>query len=210
MTAYTRRTTSRAVRAGGLLTLASGLTGLALAAGMSLASEAHAQSVATPEASATVAPTQESTTAVCQWVQPNGVSAMGSCPPPDNIKNYTVRQISTAPADSPSVVRLDRRFDAERADDVAAHIQQQQRDLQAGVSNVQTADTPSVTAANLALQQAEARRLAGEQPLAGERRGLANGKSRLLPTYFDRQDKLATDVETAREDVIDAREAAQD
>jgi len=195
------------MKAGGLLTVATGLTSLALLTGLSLGTQAHAQAGA---AASGPASTPE-TTAVCEWTQPNGIPAIGTCPPPEHIKNYTVRQVSEpAPNGTSSVVRIDSRPDAEMADDIAAHLQQQRRDLQAGVSSVQTADTPSVTAANLALQQAEAKQQAGREPLPGERRGLANGNSRLLPTYFDRQDKLATDVKDARSELNDAREAARD
>jgi hypothetical protein len=56
-----------------------------------------------------------------------------------------------------------------------------------------------VRAAQLALQQTEARRDQGGTPQAGERSGTAGGSSRLNKVYFARQARLEQEVELARQ-----------
>jgi hypothetical protein len=56
----------------------------------------------------------------------------------------------------------------------------------------------AVLTARKQLQEAEDRRLAGIEPLPGERLGIAGGGTRLGPEYFARQEKLAKDVGEAR------------
>ncbi len=57
------------------------------------------------------------------------------------------------------------------------------------------------------LQQAEAAREAGKEPLPGERIGIAGGGSRLTEAYHARQKSLDDAVETARKRVSDAQRA---
>jgi hypothetical protein len=52
--------------------------------------------------------------------------------------------------------------------------------------------------AEQALQNAEAARLAGKEPLPGERQGTAGGASRLDESYFERQKALDDAVKAAR------------
>ncbi|HXM82914.1 MAG TPA: hypothetical protein VN929_13420 [Burkholderiales bacterium] len=54
-------------------------------------------------------------------------------------------------------------------------------------------------AACTALEQAEARREQGREPLPGERLGTAAGTSRLTEPYFERQAMLEQEMERARE-----------
>jgi hypothetical protein len=49
-----------------------------------------------------------------------------------------------------------------------------------------------------ALRDAEQRQEKGVEPLPGERLGTVGGKSRLAPSYFDRQQNNAADVDAAR------------
>ena len=62
-----------------------------------------------------------------------------------------------------------------------------------------------VAAARDALKAAEAARAAGQEPLPGERIGTAGGASRLTDDYFERQKKLAADVETAKRRLEEAQ-----
>ena len=62
---------------------------------------------------------------------------------------------------------------------------------------------PGLDDARRQLQQAEAARDNGKEPLPGERLGTAKGGSRLTDAYFDRQKNLETAVETARKRVSD-------
>jgi hypothetical protein len=59
------------------------------------------------------------------------------------------------------------------------------------------------------LQQAEAARENGKEPVAGERLGTAKGGSRLNDTYFDRQKSLDAQVEAARKRVSDLERGRQ-
>lgn len=63
----------------------------------------------------------------------------------------------------------------------------------------------SVRSADQALKDAEAARLAGKEPLPGERIGTAGGASRLNESYFERQRSLDAAVEKARADLENAR-----
>lgn len=56
-----------------------------------------------------------------------------------------------------------------------------------------------------AFKEAEAVRLAAQEPVEGERQGTAGGGSRLNEEYFQRQAALATAVEVARRRVNDAQ-----
>jgi hypothetical protein len=62
-----------------------------------------------------------------------------------------------------------------------------------------------VRAAQKALQDAEAARAAGKEPLPGERIGTAGGGSRLNESYDQRQRQLEEAVERARRDLEQAR-----
>src|SRR5689334_9790700 len=64
-----------------------------------------------------------------------------------------------------------------------------------------------VRAAQKALQEAEAARAAGKEPLPGERIGTAGGGSRLNEAYDARQRSLDDAVERARRDLEQARSA---
>ena len=57
------------------------------------------------------------------------------------------------------------------------------------------------------LQQAEAARDAGKEPLAGERVGIAGGGSRLTDAYYARQKSLDDAVDTARKRLSAAQQA---
>lgn len=59
--------------------------------------------------------------------------------------------------------------------------------------------------ANRRFETAQKRADEGREPLPGERVGLAGGGSRLRPEYFERQQKLKRDLETARVRLEDAR-----
>jgi hypothetical protein len=59
------------------------------------------------------------------------------------------------------------------------------------------------------LQQAEAERNAGKEPLPGERIGTASGASRLTDDYWARQKRLDQAVESARQRVEQAQQAAR-
>lgn len=62
-------------------------------------------------------------------------------------------------------------------------------------------------AAQKALEDAEAARAAGKEPLPGERIGTAGGASRLTEAYDARQRQLEQAVENARRDLDAARSA---
>jgi hypothetical protein len=62
-----------------------------------------------------------------------------------------------------------------------------------------------VSAAQKALESAEAARAAGKEPVAGERLGTASGQQRLTDGYWARQKKLDQDVENARRALDQAR-----
>jgi hypothetical protein len=64
-----------------------------------------------------------------------------------------------------------------------------------------------VQAAYRALQDAQAARAAGKEPLPGERIGTAGGGSRLNESYEQRQRELDEAVEKARRDLDQARAA---
>jgi hypothetical protein len=72
-------------------------------------------------------------------------------------------------------------------------------------TEAQAAGGNEVAAARDALKAAEAARAAGQEPLPGERIGTASGASRLTDEYFERQKKLAADVETAKRRLEDAQ-----
>jgi len=55
-----------------------------------------------------------------------------------------------------------------------------------------------VLSARAVLQEAEAAREKGVEPLPGERLGTAGDYSRLAPVYWERQERLEKDVESAR------------
>jgi len=61
-----------------------------------------------------------------------------------------------------------------------------------------------VVAARAALQRAEAAREQGIEPLPGERLGTEGGRSRLAPSYWDRQEALDSSVEQARQRLDEA------
>ena len=67
------------------------------------------------------------------------------------------------------------------------------------------AGTDRVRAAETALREAEAKRVAGQEPLPGERLGTAGGASRLTDEYWQRQKGLDEAVEKARREVEGAR-----
>jgi uncharacterized protein DUF4124 len=62
-----------------------------------------------------------------------------------------------------------------------------------------------VRAAEQVLKKAETDRLAGKDPLPGERIGTAGGASRLTDSYFERQKKLEDDVQKARRELEQIR-----
>jgi len=77
------------------------------------------------------------------------------------------------------------------AGDVAQRARQRAQDLDAADIEIKAADQ--------ALKDVEERQQAGQQPLPGERIGNALGRgSRLRPEYFERQQRLASEVEQAR------------
>jgi hypothetical protein len=65
-----------------------------------------------------------------------------------------------------------------------------------------------IRAAEQALQDAEAARIAGKEPLPGERQGTAGGASRLSESYFERQKSLEDAVSAARKRLEDLRSGA--
>jgi hypothetical protein len=65
-----------------------------------------------------------------------------------------------------------------------------------------------VREAEEALRVAEEAKRNGEEPLAGERLGVAGGGSRLSEEYFQRQQQLEQDVVKARQALEQARRAA--
>jgi hypothetical protein len=65
-----------------------------------------------------------------------------------------------------------------------------------------------IRAAEQALQDAEAARIAGKEPLPGERQGTAGGVSRLSESYFERQKSLEDAVNAARKRLEELRSGA--
>jgi hypothetical protein len=65
------------------------------------------------------------------------------------------------------------------------------------VQDLDAADA-AVKAADQSLNEALERQQAGVEPLAGERLGNVDGRSRLTPPYFERQHALAAEVAAAR------------
>ena len=65
-----------------------------------------------------------------------------------------------------------------------------------------------IRAAEQALQDAEAARIGGKEPLPGERLGTAGGGSRLSDSYFERQKSLEDAVNAARKRLEDLRSGA--
>jgi len=65
------------------------------------------------------------------------------------------------------------------------------------VEDLDAADA-AIKAAEQSLKEALERQQAGVEPLAGERLGNVNKRSRLTPVYFDRQQALAAEVAAAR------------
>ena len=65
------------------------------------------------------------------------------------------------------------------------------------VQDLDAADA-AIKEAEQSLKEALERQQAGVEPLAGERRGNVDGRSRLTPAYFERQRALAAAVDAAR------------
>lgn len=62
-----------------------------------------------------------------------------------------------------------------------------------------------MVAAENGLRRAESAKASGAEPLPGERLGLVNGKSRLGPEYWARQERLESAVSAAQKRFDDAR-----
>jgi hypothetical protein len=78
------------------------------------------------------------------------------------------------------------------------------KEMQGARASRESADQ-RVSAAEKALQEAQAAKAAGEEPLPGERTGTAGGASRLNESYYDRQRQLDQAVEKARGELEQAR-----
>jgi hypothetical protein len=83
---------------------------------------------------------------------------------------------------------------------VAVPVGAQEQDRRAVLDRVYD----EVVAARAALQQAEAAREQGIEPLEGERLGTVSGRSRLAPVYWERQERLENEVSLARKRLDDA------
>ena len=66
----------------------------------------------------------------------------------------------------------------------------------------------AVVQAGAILSEAKARRERGEEPLPGERRGVAGGGTRLGPGYFERQARLEDEVRRAQAERAAAQAAS--
>jgi hypothetical protein len=75
----------------------------------------------------------------------------------------------------------------------------------AGTGTARDQAYEDMVAAENALRRAEAAKAAGEEPLPGERLGLVNGKSRLGPDYWARQERLERAVAAAQKRFEDSR-----
>jgi hypothetical protein len=75
---------------------------------------------------------------------------------------------------------------------------EQQARQRAQASAAAASSQRAIDDARKALEQAEAARAAGKEPLASERIGIAGGGSRLTEAYFERQKGLDAAVEEAR------------
>ena len=65
-----------------------------------------------------------------------------------------------------------------------------------------------IRAAEQVLQEAEAARMAGGEPLPGERQGTTGGASRLSESYFERQKSLEEAVNAARKRLEELKSGA--
>jgi hypothetical protein len=82
----------------------------------------------------------------------------------------------------------------------------QQLDRQRAAANAAaTKSQKGLADARTALQQAEAARDAGKEPLPGERIGIAGGGTRLTEAYFARQKSLEQAVATARKRLAESQ-----
>jgi hypothetical protein len=72
-------------------------------------------------------------------------------------------------------------------------------------ADAQASGANDAAAAREALKAAEAARVAGQEPLPGERIGTAGGASRLTEDYFERQKKLEADVQAAKRRLEEAQ-----
>ena len=77
----------------------------------------------------------------------------------------------------------------------------------AAAAAVSAQDQKSLEDARKQLQQAEAARDAGKEPLPTERAGIAGGGSRLTEAYFARQKSLEEAVNAARKRLAEAQQA---
>lgn len=78
-----------------------------------------------------------------------------------------------------------------------------------GTADKRAAQERELDEARRQLQEAEAARETGKEPLPGERIGTAGGMSRLTDAYWERQKKLEQAVETARARLDKAEQAVR-
>ena len=76
--------------------------------------------------------------------------------------------------------------------------EKQQLEQRENVRQKEEARQQEIRAAEQAVQDAEAARINGKEPLPGERQGTAGGASRLSESYFERQKALEDAVNAAR------------
>lgn len=144
-------------------------------------------------AAAFLVPTAQAQAPLYKSTLPNGRVVYGDKPDPNAVKVEAITPDTakggiggaTTPTESQTLRQMQNQREArERAD---ARIEKAQK----------------------ALQDAEAARAGGVEPLEGERIGTAGGGSRLTESYDARQRQLDTAVEQARRELEQARAAAR-
>jgi hypothetical protein len=131
-------------------------------------------------------PATSTTTRVYQWHQPDGTPVMSNAPPPSNISTYTVRDVDVPP---PARVAIAQPRTTQRTTEPANE--------RAAASDPTPAADEALARAQSRLEHARHERAAGREPLPGERWHNADGKSRLAPDYFKRQQRLEDQVTQA-------------
>ena len=104
-----------------------------------------------------------------------------------------VERVLVEPLDPESAARID--AEREKLRKQAEEFQQRERRRELALDNAHA----EVIAAIKALKEAQQRREAGVEPLAGERLGNSRGGSRLAPSYFRRQQALDREVDAAQQ-----------
>jgi hypothetical protein len=119
----------------------------------------------------------------------NGRVMYADTPAPNAVR---VEQIQIVPAPADDAARV--AAESEKLRRQAEQVRSRERQRESALEQAEA----EVIAASDALAQAERRRGAGSEPLAGERLGIRGGGSRLAPSYFAREQDLERDVSEAQ------------